>query len=47
MRTGDGFPGDWDGYHGDSWFSGTLIKYAPDGCGGIDPERVICARYFS
>jgi hypothetical protein len=31
VRAGhDGFPG-WDGYAGDSYFSGVLIKLSPDG----------------
>lgn len=32
----------WDGYSGDSYFSGTLIKFADSEC-----ERVIVGRYFS
>ncbi len=48
MRAGDGSPfPDWDGYAGDSYFSGVLIRYAPDARDGIDPDRIICARYFS
>ena len=31
----------WDGYHGDSYFSGTIIKLANDG------ESVIVGRYYS
>ena len=33
--------GGWEGYHGDSFFSGTLIKYTP--CG----DGVIVAAYYS
>lgn len=33
------FPGRWDGYHGDSYFSGVLVRYAND-C-----EQVICGTY--
>lgn len=40
MRTGGGFPG-WDGYAGDSFFSGTLVRYADDN------ERVIVASYYA
>ena len=32
----------WDGYAGDSYFSGTLIKYADE-----YGDRVIVGRYFS
>jgi hypothetical protein len=31
----------WDGYHGDSYFSGTVIKLADNDC-----DRVIVGRYF-
>jgi len=31
----------WDGYAGDSCFSGTLVRLAPDG------DSVTCGRYFS
>lgn len=31
----------WDGYHGDSYFSGVLVKWVDDN------ERVIMATYFS
>lgn len=30
----------WHGYHGDSYFSGILVKYVGD-------ESVICATYYS
>ena len=39
MRT-DGFPG-WDGFAGDSYFSGTLIRLVDDG------ERAIVARVYA
>lgn len=39
MRAGDAFPG-WHGYHGDSYFSGVLVRL-PDG----DSDSVIVARY--
>jgi hypothetical protein len=32
---------DWDGYAGDTYFSGTLIKYVD-----MDCDRVIVARYY-
>ncbi len=32
----------WDGYHGDSYFSGILVRYA-----GHDCQRVIMATYFA
>ncbi len=31
----------WDGYAGDSYFSGTLIRFADNDC-----DRVIVGRYF-
>ena len=43
MRTPDetGFK-DWDGYYGDSYFSGVLVRMDPD-----DNDRVIVGRYFA
>jgi hypothetical protein len=44
MRASSDAAGDlagWDGYAGDSYFSGTVIKFA-DECG----DRVIVGRYF-
>ena len=37
----------WDGIRPDSYFSGTLVRYARDESGELDPERVIVARYYS
>ncbi len=31
----------WDGYESDSFFSGTLVRYADDG------ERVVVGRYYT
>ena len=39
-RTACGF-NEWDGYHGNSAFSGTLVRYVDHG------ERVIVGQYFS
>lgn len=39
MCTGDSFP-DWEGCHGDSFFSGILIKFTED-------NDVIMGRYYS
>lgn len=39
-RDVDTFKG-WDGYFGDSFFSGVLFKYADEDC-----ETVIVARYY-
>ena len=43
MRVPDepGFK-DWDGYYGDSYFSGVLVRMDPD-----DNDRVIVGRYFA
>lgn len=44
MRASSDATGDlagWDGYAGDSYFSGTLIKFADKDC-----DRVIVGRYF-
>jgi hypothetical protein len=44
MRIEHGAPDNlqgWDGYKGDSFFSGVLVKYADDG------ESVVCATYYS
>jgi len=44
MRASSDATGDlagWDGYAGDSYFSGTLIKFADNDC-----DRVIVGRYF-
>jgi hypothetical protein len=32
---------DWDGYHGDSYFSGVVIRLTDDG------ESVVCGTYLS
>lgn len=40
FMNGGGFPG-WDGYHGDSFFSGVLIALSPDG------EEYKVATYIS
>ncbi len=37
----EGILKNWDGYSGDSYSSGVLIKLSSDG------ERVMCATYFS
>ena len=45
MRVANEATGDlvgWDGYAGDSFFSGTLIKLADNDC-----DRVIVGRYYS
>ncbi len=36
-------------YVSDSFFSGVLFRYAPDECNPdeIDPERIICGRYYA
>ncbi|MDE1767244.1 MAG: hypothetical protein KGI27_13380 [Thaumarchaeota archaeon] len=39
--TGDQLKG-WDGYHGDSYFSAVLVRYARDG-NLIDHDRVVMA----
>ena len=44
--TGDSFYG-WDGMHGDSFFSGILVKYPREDWGGIDTEHVICGLYLA
>ena len=44
MRVENDASGDligWDGYAGDSYFSGTLIKFAD-----TDRDRIIVGRYF-
>ena len=42
MRVPEGaFPGKWDGYAGDSYFSGVLIRYTED------MESVVVATYIS
>ena len=44
MRVENDASGDlveWDGYAGDSYFSGTLIRFADNDC-----DRVIVGRYF-
>jgi hypothetical protein len=41
MRKGL-FPGTWDGYQSDSFFSGLLVRYTDSQC-----ENVIIGRYYS
>ena len=41
---GDHFPG-WDGYHGDSFFSGILIRYPREEWGALDTEHIIVGWY--
>jgi len=41
ITDGSSFYGDWDGYYGDSFFSGVLIKLSDDG------ERYKVATYIS
>ena len=36
----------WDGYHGDSYFSGTLVKYPYDEFCGHDYDYVIVGWYY-
>jgi hypothetical protein len=35
----------WEGQESESYFSGTLVKYARDDAGRLDSERVIVGRY--
>lgn len=37
------FPG-WDGYRGDSFFSGVLVRYPREG--GIDTDHVVVGWYY-
>lgn len=39
--------GGWDGYKGDSYFSGVLMRWAKDDAGKTDLERVVMGRYYS
>jgi hypothetical protein len=41
IRTHDSFPGKWDGYTSDSFFSGVLIRLSRDG------ERCQLATYYA
>ena len=36
----------WDGYSGDSFFSGVLVKYPREEWGDIDTESIIVGWYF-
>jgi hypothetical protein len=42
---GGGSVAGWDGYKGDSFFSGVVFRYPRDGR-EIDFERVICGTYY-
>jgi hypothetical protein len=46
MRTNGQFEG-WDGYSGDSFFSGVLVKYPKEEWGDYDTENVIVGWYLS
>ena len=37
----------WDGYAGDSFFSGTLVKYPIEEWGDIDTDHIIAGWYLS
>ena len=37
----------WDGYAGDSYFSGTLVKYPIEEWGDIDTDHIIAGWYLS
>lgn len=37
----------WDGYAGDSFFSGVVIRYVREGNDHFDMDRIICGTYFS
>ena len=39
------FPG-WDGYHGDSFFSGLLVRYPREEWGDIDPDHIVVGWYY-
>lgn len=47
MRTNGHFPGGWDGYANDSFFSGILIKYPVEDWGDIDTDHIIVGWYLS
>lgn len=40
------FPADWDGYKGDSFFSGILIKYPRMPWGEVDTDHIIVGVYY-
>lgn len=39
--------GDWDGYHGDSFFSGILVRYPIEDWGDTDFDHIIVGWYYS
>ena len=47
MLCNDHFPGNWDGYSNDTYFSGILIKYPMEDWGELDTEHIIVGMFYS
>jgi hypothetical protein len=47
MRCEGHFPGNWDGYCNDTYFSGILIKYPVEEWGELDTEHIIIGFFYS